>query len=288
VEGEGFMKIVIFGATGLLGKELLRRLEEDEVIPLSSRDVNVEDSKKVLDAIKQIEPDAVINCAAIANPDICEKQPKLAYGVNTIGARNIAVACQYTGCKDVYISTDHVFGGYNRCDNYYTEFDITSPLNVYGKSKVMGERFTRELSDKYFIVRTSILFGIHRDTLVTRSIKQAKRGETIIVPKDQIVSPTYIKDLSFMIRNLLEGEEYGVYHLTNRGECSRYELVKEALYIAGYKDANIVPVASDFSGKAKRPLNVVLRNYMLEIMDKPLSRDWHEALKEFIEEECIC
>lgn len=276
------MKIIVFGGTGLLGKELTGRLKDDQIISLSSKDVRIEDSRQVMNSILEHMPDGVINCAAIANPDLCQEQPHLAYGVNAIGARNIAVACQHIGCKNVYISTDHVFDGHREGDCNYTEFDIPSPINVYGKSKVAGEGFTQNLCDKYYIVRTSILFGIHRETLVTRSINEAKQGKRIIAPSDQLVSPTYVKDLALMIRGLLEEDEYGIYHLTNSGACSRYDLVKEALKIAGYDDIEVIPVPSDFSGRARRPLNVVLRNYMIEINGRTLARSWQKALQEFI------
>lgn len=283
LERSNDMKIVIFGGTGLLGKEMQRRWMTDDVMALSSGEGDISDLHQVRSLLEEFHPEAVVNCAAIVNPEICEKNPELAFRVNAIGARNIAICCEEMGCKNVYLSTDHLFDG--RKGAAYTEFDAVAPINEYGRSKREGENFTKHLCRQYFIVRTSILFGIHRETLVSRTIREAREGKLIEVPKDQVVSPTYTKDLSLWIRELLEDKEYGIHHMTNAGFCNRYELVLEVLRCAGYPAAKVVPFSSDFSGKAQRPLDVVLDPFIHRLGGKEPFRGWKEALVEFIQNE---
>jgi dTDP-4-dehydrorhamnose reductase len=247
-----------------------------------------------MDSVKRIcfrhKPDVIVNTAAYVRVDDCETYPDQAFLVNALGTRNMAVVAEELGAKLVHIGTDYVFGGEAEPRSVpYTEFDAAIPANVYGKSKLAGEDFVRHLCRRYFIIRTSGLFGVAGSSgkggnFVETILRLAKEQDKLTVVNDQIFSPTYTRDLAVKIGELLTTQLYGVYHVTNQGACSWYEFAWEILRQAGSKTP-VLPVASEqYPQKARRPPYSVLDHYHLRLQGRDDMRSWHEALREYLGE----
>lgn len=170
------MKVLITGARGFLGQYFVKTFEDEEVIPLSHRDINIED-KETIDKIINLKPDLVIHPAAMGSPDICEENSDEAWKINALGTKHIAIPCSILDIPLIYISTDYVFSGEK--DSPYTEFDPPNPINVYGKTKLAGEIFTKEFCRKYFIIRTSYVFGEYGNNALTQIYNSLKEGKEI-------------------------------------------------------------------------------------------------------------
>ena len=221
------MKIIITGANGQLGIELskqLSRIKTNEIIRTDRNDLDIVNIDDVDRYIYKTRPDVVVNCAAYTAVDLCETDIENAYKVNAIGPRNLAIACEKVGAKFVQISTDYVFDGNGT--RAYREDDNTCPKSVYGKSKAIGEQFTREFCSKYFIVRTAWLYG-EGNNFVRTMLKLAQTNEELNVVNDQFGSPTSTVDLAKAIIDLIHTEHYGTYHGTCEGQCSWYDFAKK-------------------------------------------------------------
>lgn len=288
------MVVLITGVKGQLGNELTsiinsgkseisevsNEIKEIEIIAMDIDTLDITDIVAVKKAIKDIKPDVVINCAAYTNVDACETDSDMAFKVNAIGPRNLAIATEEIGAKLVQVSTDYVFSG--KGETPFKEYDIASPYSVYGKTKLMGEEFVRELSSKYFIIRTAWLYGYVGNNFVYTIMKLAKERESINVVNDQIGNPTNANDLAHHILKLISTEEYGVYHCTGKGECSWYDFAKEIVDLAGI-DCVVNPCTSEeFVRAAKRPEYSSLDNMMLRCTIGDEMRDWKVALKTFM------
>jgi dTDP-4-dehydrorhamnose reductase len=282
------MRILITGADGQLGTDLCQTLSNFEIISLTQNDIEITNMRSVKKALLKHKPDAIINTAAFVRVDDCETEPDEAFLVNALGARNVAVIAEELGAKLVHVSTDYVFGGESEPQTApYTEFDTPVPLNIYGKSKLAGENFVQHFCTRYFIVRTSALFGIagalgKGGNFIETILKLAKEREELRVVNDQVFSPTYTPDLAGKIAQLITTEYYGIFHITNRGVCSWYELAVEALKLAGLKTP-VTPITSaEYPQKARRPNNSALNNYQLRLLGIADMRSWQEALKDYI------
>lgn len=277
------MKILITGCDGQLGKELTKILSTNEKYILTTT------NKKTLDIcnfnavnkfIKKNKFEVVINCAAYTKVDLCEDNEELAFSINALGAKNLAVACEKMGTKLFYISTDYVFDGENISP--YREYDLTNPMSIYGKSKVLGELYTQMFSSKYFIIRTAWLYG-DGDNFIKTMMNLSKTKSNIDVVNDQFGSPTSTKDLANCIINLMNTELYGIYNGTCKGVCSWYEFACKIFKLTNI-NININPIASeDFQTRAPRPKFSVLDNFMLRLNDLDNFRTWEEALEEYLE-----
>jgi dTDP-4-dehydrorhamnose reductase len=239
-------------------------------------------------ALSHHKPDAIVNTAAFVRVDDCETEQDKAFQVNALGARNVAVVAQELGAKLVHTSTDYVFGGEPEPKRSpYTEFDVPIPLNLYGKSKLAGENLVQHLCNRYFIVRTSSLFGIagamgKGGNFIETIIKLAKERDELRVVNDQVFSPTYTRDLASKIAQLITTEYYGIFHITNSGTCSWYQFAAEVLKLARLKTP-ITPITSaEYPQKARRPSNTVLDNYQLRLLGMADMRSWQEALKDYM------
>ncbi|MEI4768834.1 dTDP-4-dehydrorhamnose reductase [Psychrobacillus sp. FJAT-51614] len=277
------MKIIVTGANGQLGIELVQQLKKTdiELYPFRKDELDIVDMDKVQRIVLEIKPDIIINAAAFTNVDKAETDKDLAYSVNSIGQRNLAVAAEKIGAKICYISTDYVFDG--TATQPYEEYFPVNPLGVYGKSKYAGEQLTTSLCSKYFIVRTAWVYGEHGNNFVKTMLRLAEEKSEIGVVTDQIGSPTYTVDLASFILDLVQSEKYGVYHCTNSGSCSWYEFAAAIFEEAGI---NIIvnPLSSDqFPRPAKRPNYSVLDNMSIRINGFSELRHWREALKSFLE-----
>ncbi|NOU75757.1 dTDP-4-dehydrorhamnose reductase, partial [Paenibacillus sp. LMG 31458] len=276
------MKILITGAGGQLGYDLIRVFGPVHEVSAWRRDqFDVSDEKKVRDILLQEQPDVVIHAAAYTNVDKAEIETELAYQVNAMGALHIAKACGQIGAKLVYVSTDYVFDGTKGTP--YEERDLTNPNNIYGHSKLLGEKFVRMTCSKHFVVRTSWLYGIKGANFVTKVLEKARSGGPLSIVDDQFGSPTYCLDLAIFIRELIETDKYGIYHASNQGSCSRYEFAGEILKYALMHHVALIPVHSEqFPLPAVRPMNSAFHHKA--ILDNGFTpiRDWKSALHYFL------
>ena len=276
------MKILITGSNGMLGHDLINALKErHDLIPTTSKTLDITDKKQTIDFIRDKKPDIVINSAAYTDVDGCEENQDLAYSVNGDGVRNLALACRDIDCPLVHISTDYVFDG--SATEPIREDGEIGPISVYGKSKLEGEEAIQEILDKYFIIRTAWLYGINGRNFPKTMLELAENHPEITVVYDEVGTPTYTPDLAEGISRLIETDYYGIYHLTNSGSCSWCEFARYIFEIAG-RDVKVIPVtASEFARPAPRPSYSVLDNSnWIEKGFKPL-RSYKDAIKEYIE-----
>jgi len=273
------MKVLITGGAGQLGTELSQLLAADCNVQAWDIDkLDVSAGEKTINQIINANPDLVIHCAAYTDVDGCEKNKNQAYCVNAYGTRNIAAACWECNATLVYISTDFVFDG--RQTEPYIEFDQTNPLNVYGKSKLAGEKFVKNILNKYFIVRTAWLYGTTGNNFVKTMLKLAAKEKTLTIVNDQVGSPTYTKDLAEVINKLMVTKLYGTYHVANNGQCSWYQFANE-IFDHSNKQIKVKPITSQkITRLAPRPSYSALNNYSLEQTLDYTMRNWKTALKD--------
>lgn len=276
------MKILITGSEGQLGKELTSILSNNnkyEVIATNKKELNICDFNQTNDFIIKNKFDVVINCAAYTKVDLCETNKDKAFTINSLGPKNIAIACEKIGSKVVYISTDYVFDGNSK--HPYCEHDKTNPNSIYGKSKALGESYTRIFSSKYFIIRTAWLYGDGHNFVKTM-LNLSKTKDSINVVNDQIGSPTSTKDLANCIINLIETEKYGTYHGTCNGSCTWYEFACKIFELSNI-NIKVNPVTSEaFKSDAPRPKYSVLDNFMLRLNNVDTFRTWEDSLEEYL------
>ncbi|HMK54088.1 MAG TPA: dTDP-4-dehydrorhamnose reductase [Methanobacteriaceae archaeon] len=275
------MKVLIIGSEGMLGHDLVDVLSKENEIATTTIDtLDITDLEKTIKTVKNINPDVVVHAAAFTDVDGSETHADLAYKVNVIGTRNVAVACQETNSAMVYICTDYVFDGTKGTP--YQEYDQTNPLGTYGKTKYLGEVVIRDILDKFYIVRTSWLYGYHGPNFVTTMLNLAEKMDEINVVADQIGSPTYTVDLAQSIAILIKKPVYGIYHVTNSEYCSWYEYAQLIFEIAGV-NVKLNPVSTEeFGSPAPRPKYSVLENYNWKMEGFPKNRSYKEAVKEYM------
>ncbi|MBM4136358.1 MAG: dTDP-4-dehydrorhamnose reductase [Nitrospira sp.] len=253
------MKILVTGGNGMLAQDLIPVLKErHDVIPLAKEDLDITSRDSVYTVLKNSTPDLVVNCAAYTRVDKAEEEREQAFLVNGIGVQNLAIACADAKIPLCHISTDYVFDGEN--DNPYTPFDNTNPINVYGKSKLAGEKYIQWILDKFYIIRTSWLYSIRGNNFVLTILRLSKERPVIRIVNDQIGAPTSTMQLSEGIRKLIESGAYGIYHLTDEtdGGISWFDFAKEIVRVSGLK-TEVIPVTTDeFPRPAKRPKYSVL------------------------------
>ena len=274
------MKILITGAYGMLGSDLREVLKNYELICTGSKDLDITDEDAVIDFISEKMPDFVINAAAYTAVDDCETHYDEAYAVNAIGPKNLAIACKKIDVPLVHISTDYVFN--RRKKTPLVETDKLGPQSAYGKTKLAGEQFIQENAEKYFILRTAWLYGLHGGNFVKTMLELAESHDEITVVNDQIGSPTYSLDLAVAITNLLNSDKYGIYHVTNEGECSWYEFAKLIFEFSNI-DVKVIPVSTEeFPRPAPRPHYSVLDNKKWNASGFVPMKDYKEALGGFL------
>lgn len=280
------MKLLITGASGQLGSSLLQVLKSEsfkaEICTLDEKQLDICNLELAQGIITKEKPDIIINCSAYTDVDGCESNEALAHSVNTIGVENLTQCARLVGAKLVHISTDFVFDG--NATHPYTENDQTAPLNIYGKTKLEGEKFALEY-EKSFVFRTAWLYDRNKVNFVSTIEKLSKDRKEISVVTDQTGSPTFAEDLSRCILKLMLTENYGLYHCTNSGFCSKYEFAKEIVRLSG-NNCKVNPCLSDkFPSPAKRPEFSALNCSKLEKTLNINLRDWKTALKDYFEKE---
>lgn len=276
------MNILVTGANGQLGNELVRQLEQKDITlhAFTKNELDITDLNKVFQVTREISPDIIINAAAYTKVDKAETEKDLAFSVNAYGQRNLAIAAQEIGAKICYVSTDYVFDGTS--SEPYEEHSLVNPLGVYGKSKYAGEQLTQTLSTKYFIVRTAWVYGEYGPNFVKTMLKLAKEKSELGVVCDQIGSPTYTVDLASFIIELVQTERYGVFHCTNSGTCTWYEFAK-AIFEEANINIKVNPLTSEqYPTPAKRPNYSVLNHLALKLNGFESPRHWREGLKSFL------
>ena len=288
------MKVLVTGAAGVVGTELCHVLKTVgfEVLPtdINSTEgatyLDVRDVQQVMSTVSGQHPDLLIHLAAETDVDRCEVDVDHAYRTNALGTWNIALACQREDIPMVYVSTAGVFDG--RKTEPYIEFDDPNPVNIYGKSKLQGEKFVRQLLSRYFIVRASWMIGggPTRDTkFVAKIIRQLDAGaRELKAVTDKIGSLTYAPDFSAHLVELVKTEHYGTYHLANKGTCTRYDVARHVLDHLHRNDIVLKAVTSEaFILPAPRANSEMLRNYALELRGMNTVRDWREAVDDYLD-----
>lgn len=281
-------KLLVTGANGQLGREISNMYDSREGIEVIRTDVgelDITDVDATVKMVKEVNPYAIINCAAYTAVDKCETETDLAYKINAIGPRNLAIASSETGAKLVHVSTDYVFKGDGT--KPYIEFDAPNPNSMYGTTKLAGEKFVQEFSDKHFIIRTAWLYGDGKNFVKTM-LRLAENGPEVNVVGDQIGSPTSTKVLADIIETLMWTDNYGLFHGTCEGICSWADFTEEIFKLAG-KETKVNHITSEeyaamFPASAKRPAYSVLENYMLKLTTDHVAADWHDAIAEYIKE----
>ena len=271
-------RVWIAGAGGRLGSALYHRFSgnTDYKLVTSDRDVPIEDAREAGRFADLNHPDVIINCAGLTDVRACEEKPEEAYKINAIGARNLAVAARRIDAKLIQISTDDVFDGDD--DAALCEFDDAHPTTMYGKSKYAGEKLVRELTDKHVIVRSSWLYGVGSYDFVDRVLDNAKKDGKVVLPEDEISSPTSADALAGFIECLMHTREFGLYHASCDGSCSRAEWAREILRLNGMDS---IPVISAAENTELRPRFTLLDNMMLRITGLYQMPDWKTALADY-------
>ena len=301
------MKVLVTGVAGQLGHDVMNELHKrgyegvgsdiapkysgaDDGTAVTKMDyvqMDITNSQEVTETIKKVNPDVVVHCAAWTAVDLAEESEnkEKVMAINVGGTENIARACKELDCKMVYISTDYVFDGYGTkpweedCKDY-------APLNVYGESKLMGEKVVSLNLEKYFIVRIAWVFGVNGNNFIKTMLKVGKKFDTLKVVNDQIGTPTYTYDLSRLLVDMIETDKYGYYHATNEGGyISWYDFACEIFKQAGYK-TKVNPVTTEEYGvsKARRPFNSRLNKTKLVDNGFTPLPDWKDALNRYLKE----
>lgn len=280
------MRVVITGASGQLGsdlRELLAQEQKLEVYPFSRQELDITKQTLIEKLIRDIKPDIILHCAAYTNVDECQLDPSLAFTVNALGSRNIAVEANKYGSKLVYVSTDYVFDG--KANIPYHEFSQTNPLSIYGQSKLAGEEMVRHLCNRFFILRTSWLYGISGNNFVKTILRIAQGKDQLTVVDDQIGCPTYSKDLAKFIIELMSTEAFGLYHVSNTGYCSWFEFACAILDLYGLKDKEVKPIkTAELNRPAPRPNYSGLTSLTISSAGLSSLPHWKDSLCHFISE----
>lgn len=277
------MKVLITGANGQLGHDIIRicKQKDIEFIGVDVEEMDITNQDKVKQVICSSHVDAVIHCAAYTAVDAAEDNVDLCTKVNVEGTRNIARVCQELNIKMMYFSTDYVFDGLG--ENYWGEYDERRPLNVYGDTKCDGEKIVETMVKEHFIIRISWVFGIHGKNFVKTMLQLGEKNGSVRVVNDQIGSPTYTYDLAGLVVDMIQTNKYGKYHVTNEGICSWYDFACEIFKQAGM-EVEVTPVDSDaFPVKAKRPLNSRLSKEELDKNGFSHLPSWQDALRRYLE-----
>ncbi|MEI6913508.1 MAG: dTDP-4-dehydrorhamnose reductase [Armatimonadota bacterium] len=279
------MKIMVTGAAGMLGQDLVSSLRDDEVLPVDiagdTIPLDITDLRAVTEMVEKTKPDIVLHLAAYTNVDGCSTDPEIAWIVNAAGTWNLAAACQQTDAAMLYISTDFVFDGSKQTP--YDEFDSPDPISVYGRTKYAGELFVQRMVRKHYIVRTAWLYGPLGKSFPGTMIRMAGEGKPIRVVGDQVGSPTYTVDLAETVSRIIRQPLHGIYHVTNSGECSWFDFAKAAVEDYGVPDAQISAITSDeWPTPTKRPAYSVMEHRSLILAGLPAMRPWREALQDFL------
>jgi len=269
-------RILVSGSGGQLGLELSELLprREHQVVALFKEELDVADFGAVRSTLEEYSPDVVVNAAAYTNVDGCETEADLAYRVNALGPRNLAQLCHARGCDLLHVSTNYVFDGAS--ERPYEPFDVPNPISVYGRTKLAGEEYVRQLTNRWYVVRSAGVYG-RGHNFVRTMLRLGVERDTLQVKDDEFISPTYAVDLAQGIAEVIEARHYGLFHLTSTDSCSWYEFAKAIFELTGIEvEVNPIP-SSEYPLPAARPANGVL-----SALGSPHLRPWREALEDYL------
>ena len=274
--------ILVTGSTGQLGSDVVKELLKRGYSTLSPNrsEFNLCSEDSIRNYILNSNCEAIVHCAAYTQVDKAEDEKDLCIKINATATKHIVKCAKILDIPMIYISTDYVFDGTK--DGEYTENDETNPINIYGESKLAGEKYVQEILDKYYIVRTSWVFIINGKNFIETMLRLSKANNQLSIVNDQIGSPTYTKDLSRLLVDMLETSKYGLYHATNEGYCSWYEFADTIFKLANINIDIKAINSNEYASRAKRPLNSKLsKDKLIEYGFKPLPH-WEDALKDYL------
>ncbi|MCQ2498038.1 MAG: dTDP-4-dehydrorhamnose reductase [Lachnospiraceae bacterium] len=275
-------KIIVTGCNGQLGRAMnivLANKSDIEIINTDVPELDITNLNSVLEAVRDIKPYAIVNCAAYTAVDKAESDWDLAYKINAIGPRNLSIAATDVKAKLIHVSTDYVFDG--NSTKPYTEFDMPNPQGAYGKTKLEGENFVKQFADRFFIFRTAWLYGDGKNFVKTM-LRLSEDHDEIKVVYDQVGSPTSASELAKAIDSQMFTDNYGLFHATCEGDTCWADFTKEIFRIAK-KDTKVIPIsAAEYGAAAPRPAYSILDNYMLRLTSDYRFADWHDALEEYL------
>jgi dTDP-4-dehydrorhamnose reductase len=282
------MRIAVIGANGQLGSDLVAAFSEkgDAVHRLSHPDIEIADVNSVSRVLKDIRPDVIVNTAAMHHVENCEREPEKAFGVNALGARNLAIVARDSSSVLMHVSTDYVFDGDK--GSPYVEDDNPRPLNAYGITKLAGEHFIRSTTDKPFLIRTSGLYGKNPCrakgglNFIELMLKLAKERGEVRVVDSEMVTPTSTAELARQMVCLSHTDCYGLYHATAEGSCSWYEFAQEIFTLTDTPVRLKVAALGEFPNKVVRPKYSVLENQALKARNLNLFKPWQDSLREYL------
>lgn len=276
------MKVLVTGAKGQLGHDVVKELQIRNIncIGTDIDDFDITNTDETNKFVSNYNPDVIIHCSAYTAVDMAEDNAELCKAVNVDGTRNIVRICERLYARLVYISTDYVFPGIG--EDYYEVYDETAPLGVYGQTKLGGENVVKELLDKYFIVRTSWVFGQNGGNFIKTMLKLAETRDEVHVVADQIGSPTYTADLAPLLCDLSVTDKYGIYHATNEGLCSWAELAEEVFKNKGLNLKVKHIKTEDYPTRAARPKNSRLSKKSLDEAGFTRLPDWKDAVERYV------
>ncbi|MBD8500983.1 dTDP-4-dehydrorhamnose reductase [Paenibacillus arenosi] len=277
------MKVLVTGADGQLGQDVVQLFHDSGhcVVACNREKLDITDQERCQQVLTDERPDVVIHCAAYTAVDQAEADVEQAYAVNAVGTRNVAEATEAIGAKLVYISTDYVFDGQGTMP--YHEYDNTNPQGIYGKSKRAGEVLVQSLSSRYFIVRTSWVFGEYGANFVKTMLKFGVERDRLSIVHDQIGSPTYTVDLAQFLLKLVETARYGIYHVSNSGVCSWFEFAEEIFKQSGINVELLPCTTEQFPRPAPRPKYSVMESLSIRINGFDTLPHWKDALKRYLQ-----
>ena len=283
--------LLVTGAGGMVGSYVPEVFADWKVIltdiVTGCPTLDIREPQAVMSCVGELRPDMILHLAAATDVDRCEQEPDWAYHANAVGTQNVALACLEYGIPLVYISTAGVFWG-DKPDPYI-EFDAPRPFNIYGQTKLAGEQIVSSLLQRYYIVRAGwMVGGGEKDKkFVGKIARLMQEGRNPLrVVNDKFGSPTYAKDLLGGIHRLVETKYYGLYHMTNQGTCSRYDVALHIREVMRRPDIDIRPISSDeFPLPAPRARSEAMRNLKLELLKIHQMRPWQDAVREYIEQE---
>lgn len=285
----GKVRILLTGAGGQLATDLEKVLNEQnhDVVALSHAALDVCKPLQVQDALAASRATIVVNTAAFHRVDDCETEVERAFAVNALGVINLATACKAHGAALLHMSTDYVFDGQK--ETPYSEEDPPRPINAYGISKLAGELIIRYSVERFYIVRSSGLYGVagasgKGGNFVNTMLRLAREGKPIRVVGDQRLSPTFTIDLARKIVWLIDTDDYGIWHITSAGNCTWYEFAAEIFEQTSLQPMLLPMTSSEFGAKARRPAYSVLGNKRLRKSGANDMRPWREALAAYLRE----
>jgi len=275
-----YTKILIIGASGMLGQDISKVLADYDLALWDQPEIDITDKNQVATKIKRLKPDIIINCAAYTDVDGCETNQDIAMRVNGDAVKYIAEVAKELDSVLVHISTDYIFNGQNK-SGYIEDSQEIGSLNVYGQSKLKGEMFLQEIATKYYLIRTSWLYGKAGKNFVETMLSLGQTKDNLKVVNDQFGKPTLTIDLAKQIRYILDNElAFGIYHITNETKddgISWYDFAQKIFELSDIT-IDLQPCSTEeFPRPAKRPAYSALINTKL-----PKTRDWQEALQEYL------